>query len=123
MNEEFQAMQVTLEGIKIGAELSAKAVRTLQNLFLAIGSNLKHLAINRADKKLLNAKGQVDSKKIFKMTKDVAFLKLEDSKLDLFLKNVKNIMFQLLLWINMYIREMDIHILCIHKIQLLLLHK
>ena len=55
MNEEFQAMQVTLEGIKIGAELSAKAVRTLQNLFLAIGSNLKHLAINRADKKLLNA--------------------------------------------------------------------
>ena len=86
MNEEFQAMQVTLEGIKIGAELSAKAVRTLQNLFLAIGSNLKHLAINRADKKLLNAKGQVDSKKIFKMTKDVAFLKLEDSKLDLFFK-------------------------------------
>lgn len=86
MNEEFQAMQVTLEGIKIGAELSAKAVRTIQNLFLAIGSNLKRLAINRADKKLLNAKGQVDSKKIFKMTKDVAFLKLEDSKLDLFFK-------------------------------------
>lgn len=86
MNEEFQAMQVTLEGIKIGAELSAKAVRTLQNLFLAIGSNLKRLAINRADKKLLNAKGQVDSKKIFKMTKDVAFLKLEDSKLNLFFK-------------------------------------
>lgn len=86
MNEEFQAMQVTLEGIKIGAELSAKAVRTIQNLFLAIGSNLKRLAVNRADKKLLNAKGQVDSKKIFKMTKDVAFLKLEDSKLDLFFK-------------------------------------
>lgn len=89
MNEEFQAMQVTLEGIKIGAELSAKAVRTIQNLFLAIGSNLKRLAINRADKKLLNAKGQVDSKKIFKMTKDVAFLKLEDSKLDLFFKKCK----------------------------------
>lgn len=89
MNEEFQAMQVTLEGIKIGAELSAKAVRTIQNLFLAIGSNLKRLAINRADKKLLNAKGQVDSKKIFKMTKDVAFLKLEDSKLDLFFKECK----------------------------------
>lgn len=36
MNEEFQAMQVTLEGIKIGAELSAKAVRTIQNLFLQL---------------------------------------------------------------------------------------
>lgn len=86
VNEEFQAVQVTFEGIKLGAELSAKALRTLRNLLLAIGSNSFKLGNYVKDKKLSNAKGQVDSKKIFKMTKNVAFLKLEDEKLDLFFK-------------------------------------
>ena len=86
MYEEVQAVQVTFEGIKIGAELSSKALRTLKNLLLAIGSNTLKFANYRKDKRLFNAKGQVDSEKIFKMTKDVAFLKLSDEKLDMFFK-------------------------------------
>lgn len=86
MYEEVQAVQVTFEGIKIGAELSSKALRTLKNLLLAIGSNTLKFANYRKDKRLFNAKGQVDSEKIFKMTKDVAFLKLSDEKIDMFFK-------------------------------------
>ena len=67
MYEEVQAVQVTFEGIKIGAELSSKALRTLKNLLLAIGSNTLKFANYRKDKRLFNAKGQVDSEKIFKI--------------------------------------------------------
>ena len=82
VNEEFQAVQVTFEGIKLGAELSAKALRTLKNLLLAIGSNSFKLGNYVKDKKLSNAKGQVDSKKIFKMTKDVAFFESKSASLN-----------------------------------------
>ena len=89
MYEEMQAVQVTLEGIKVGAELSAKSLRTLRNLLLAIGSGIKKTVINYKDKSLLNARGSVDPEKIFKMTKNVQFLKLSDEKLDLFYKECK----------------------------------
>ena len=43
MNDEVQAVQVTLQGVQMGAELSAKALVMLKNMMAPIWVSLSHM--------------------------------------------------------------------------------
>ena len=57
MNDEVQAVQVTLQGVQMGAELSAKALVMLKNMMVCIGSNLGKFVTYEKDKRLNNMTG------------------------------------------------------------------
>lgn len=83
-NGEIQYVQVTLQGVKMGAELSEKAIIALKNLVV--------LLYNKGvDKNLQNAKGHVSKKKLNRITKDQSCVQIADKDLEKFNKIMKDL--------------------------------
>ena len=89
MNDEVQAVQVTLQGVQMGAELSAKALVMLKNMMVCIGSNLGKFVTYEKDKRLNNMKGVVDKDKLYKLTNDLEYFKIRDEHLEYFKNQCK----------------------------------
>ena len=89
MNDEVQAVQVTLQGGQMGAELSAKALVMLKNMMVCIGSNLGKFVTYEKDKRLNNMKGVVDKDKLYKLTNDLEYFKIRDEHLEYFKNQCK----------------------------------
>lgn len=91
MNEEMQALEVTIEGAEYVVELGIRGLVALKNIAALIFYKTSNWHNKRKDEKLVNKKGNTKQKTMNKITNDVSFLTVGKDDLKFFEENCKRL--------------------------------
>ena len=83
--ETVQVMQIAVEGIRFGVELTIQALKAATNLAVLIKKAIR----NGQEERLINAKGEVSFKKMMKLDPNAQFMKIEPELKDYFITECK----------------------------------